>query len=206
MLSDKNFINKAKEIASASKCVSKSVGAVIVKDGRILSTGYNGTPPGYTNCNDYWDNKYTKEHHEWSKTYEIHAEMNAIIWAARKGISIEGATIYVTLEPCNHYGKTPPCTEKILQVGISQVICGIRDPNPIAKGGLEILKSKGVEVKAGVLEKEAKILTRFFLSRIIKKKPWVIMKVAASIDGKIAVSTGDSKWITGEQARKYGHK
>ncbi len=132
-----------------------------------------------------------------------HAEVEVI---NRAGEKAKGAILYVTLEPCSHYGKTPPCTEKILQVGISKVICGIRDPNPIAKGGLEILKSKGVEVKAGVLEKEAKILTRFFLSRIIRKKPWVIMKVAASIDGKIAVSTGDSKWITGEQARKYGHK
>ncbi|MBT5323050.1 MAG: dCMP deaminase, partial [Campylobacteraceae bacterium] len=89
MLSDRNFINIAKELATASKCVSKQVGAVIVKDGRILSTGYNGTPPGHTNCCDHWNGKYTKDHHEWSKTYEIHAEMNAIIWAAREGISIE---------------------------------------------------------------------------------------------------------------------
>ena len=78
MLSDKIFIKIANEIASASKCVSKQVGAVIVKDGRILSTGYNGTPPGYENCCDHWNNEYTSEHHEWSKTYEIHAEMNAI--------------------------------------------------------------------------------------------------------------------------------
>jgi dCMP deaminase len=92
MLSDENFINIALELASASKCVSKQVGAVIVKDGRILSTGYNGTPAGFTNCCDHWDGKYTEDHHEWSKTYEIHAEMNAIIWAARKGISIEGAS------------------------------------------------------------------------------------------------------------------
>jgi dCMP deaminase len=106
MLTDKNFINIAHEIASASKCVSKQVGAVIVKDGRILSTGYNGTPPGFTNCCTHWDGQYTKEHHDWSKTYEIHAEMNAIIWAARKGISIEGASIYVTLEPCSECSKT----------------------------------------------------------------------------------------------------
>ena len=96
MLNDTNFINIAKELATASKCVSKQVGAVIVKDGRILSTGYNGTPAGFINCCDHWNNEYTAEHHEWSKTYEIHAEMNAIIWAAREGISIEGATIYVT--------------------------------------------------------------------------------------------------------------
>jgi len=116
MLSDKNFMNIAKEIASASKCVSKKVGAIIVKSGRILSTGYNGTPPGYINCCDYWDNKYSKEHHNWSKAHEIHAEMNAIIWAARKGISIEGATIYVTLEPCSE------CSKNIIASGIKRIV------------------------------------------------------------------------------------
>ncbi len=116
MLSDTNFINIAKEIATASKCVSKKVGAVIVKDGRILSTGYNGTPSGYINCRDYWDNEYTKEHHEWSKTYEIHAEMNAIIWAAREGISINGATIYVTLEPCSE------CSKNLIASGIKRIV------------------------------------------------------------------------------------
>ena len=117
MLSDNNFINIAHEIASASKCVSKNVGAVIVKDGRILSTGYNGTPSGHINCNEYWNNKYTKEHHAWSKTYEIHAEMNAIIWAVRRGISIEGATIYVTLEPCSE------CSKNIIASGIKRIVC-----------------------------------------------------------------------------------
>ncbi|SFV68702.1 dCMP deaminase [hydrothermal vent metagenome] len=116
MLNDKNFINIASEIASASKCVSKQVGAVIVKDGRILSTGYNGTPAGYTNCCDHWKGEYTPEHHEWSKTYEIHAEMNAIIWAARKGISIEGATIYVTLEPCSE------CSKNLIASGIKRIV------------------------------------------------------------------------------------
>lgn len=116
MLNDRNFINVALEIARASKCVSKQVGAVIVKDGRILSTGYNGTPAGFTNCCDYWDGKYTSEHHEWSKTYEIHAEMNAIIWAAREGISIKGATIYVTLEPCSD------CSKNIIASGIKRIV------------------------------------------------------------------------------------
>ncbi len=116
MLTDKNFINMAREIASASKCVSKLVGAVIVKDGRILSTGYNGTPPGFTNCCDHWNGEYTKDHHEWSKTYEIHAEMNAIIWAAREGISIDGATIYVTLEPCSE------CSKNLIASGIKKIV------------------------------------------------------------------------------------
>ncbi len=116
MLNDQSFINIAKEIALASKCVSKQVGAVRVKDGRILSTGYNGTPAGYQNCSDFWDGKYTKDHHDWSKTYEIHAEMNAIIWAARKGISIEGATIYVTLEPCSE------CSKNLIASGIKRIV------------------------------------------------------------------------------------
>ncbi len=116
MLNDKNFINIATELATASKCVSKHVGAVIVKNGRILSTGYNGTPPGYINCCDHWNGEYTSEHHEWSKTYEIHAEMNAIIWAAREGISIEGATIYVTLEPCSE------CSKNLIASGIKRIV------------------------------------------------------------------------------------
>jgi dCMP deaminase len=116
MLNDRSFINIAKEIAKASKCVSKQVGAVIVKDGRILSTGYNGTPAGYKNCSEHWNGEYTKDHHEWSKTYEIHAEMNAIIWAARKGISIEGATIYVTLEPCSE------CSKNLIASGIRRIV------------------------------------------------------------------------------------
>jgi len=116
MLTDRNFINIAHEIARASKCVSKQVGAVIVKNGRILSTGYNGTPAGFINCCEHWDNAYTSEHHEWSKTYEIHAEMNAIIWAAREGIKIDGATIYVTLEPCSE------CSKNIIASGIKRIV------------------------------------------------------------------------------------
>jgi len=116
MLTDRNFINIALEIAKASKCVSKQVGAVIVRDGRILSTGYNGTPSGFTNCCDHWEGQYTSEHHEWSKTYEIHAEMNAIIWAAREGIKIKDATIYVTLEPCSD------CSKNIIASGIKRIV------------------------------------------------------------------------------------
>ncbi len=116
MIEDKIFLKIATELSQASKCVSKQVGAVIVKDGRILSTGYNGTPAGFINCSEHWHGEYTKEHHEWSKTYEIHAEMNAIIWAARKGISIEGATIYVTLEPCSE------CSKNVIASGIKRIV------------------------------------------------------------------------------------
>jgi len=141
MLSDENFINIAFELARASKCVSKQVGAVIVKDGRILSTGYNGTPAGYVNCRDYWDGKYTKEHHEWSKTYEIHAEMNAIIWAARKGISIEGATIYVTLEPCSE------CSKNLIASGIKRIVYAKEYEHTHSKVISKFIEDNGVVIQ-----------------------------------------------------------
>lgn len=100
MLTDKNFMKIAYEVATGSKCVSRQVGAVIVKNNRILSIWYNGTPSWYTNCKDFWKWEYTKEHHDWSYKYEIHAEMNAIVWAARNWIKIEWATVYCTYEPC----------------------------------------------------------------------------------------------------------
>jgi dCMP deaminase len=141
LLSDRNFINIAKELATASKCVSKQVGAVIVKDGRILSTGYNGTPPGHTNCCDHWNGKYTKDHHEWSKTYEIHAEMNAIIWAAREGISIEDATIYVTLEPCSE------CSKNLIASGIKRVVYEKPYEHTNSKVVSDFIKSNGVLIE-----------------------------------------------------------
>lgn len=141
MLSDTNFIHIAVELATASKCVSKQVGAVIVKDGRILSTGYNGTPAGYTNCVDHWDGKYTSEHHEWSKTYEIHAEMNAIIWAARKGISIEDATIYVTLEPCSE------CSKNLIASGIKRIVYAQSYEHTHSQTISTFLKDNGVSIE-----------------------------------------------------------
>jgi len=142
MLKDEHFINIATEIAKASKCVSKQVGAVIVKDGRILSTGYNGTPAGYVNCCDYWDNKYTKEHHAWSKLYEIHAEMNAIIWAAREGISIKDSTIYVTLEPCSE------CSKNLIASGVKRIVYA----KPYEHNNSEII-SKFIQDNGVVIEK-----------------------------------------------------
>jgi len=141
MLSDTNFINIASELATASKCVSKQVGAVIVKDGRILSTGYNGTPPGYTNCVDHWEGEYTKEHHEWSKTYEIHAEMNAIIWAARQGISIQNATIYVTLEPCSE------CSKNLIASGIKRIVYLKPYEHTHSESISKFLKDNGVSIE-----------------------------------------------------------
>jgi dCMP deaminase len=141
MLSDTNFLHIALEIASASKCVSKQVGAVIVKDGRILSTGYNGTPAGYINCCDHWKNEYTAEHHEWSKTYEIHAEMNAIIWAAREGISIDGASIYVTLEPCSE------CSKNLIASGIKRIVYAKEYEHTHSKVISKFLQDNGVSIE-----------------------------------------------------------
>ncbi len=141
MLNDKNFINIAQELAKASKCVSKQVGAVIVKDGRILSTGYNGTPAGFTNCSDHWNGEYTSEHHEWSKTYEIHAEMNAIIWAAREGISIKDATIYVTLEPCSE------CSKNIIATGIKRIVYAKPYEHTHSEVISKFIKDNGVSIE-----------------------------------------------------------
>jgi dCMP deaminase len=116
MLNDKNFLNIAYELATASKCVSRQTGSVIVKWGRIVSTGYNGTPAWYENCRDHFNGEYTKEHHDWSYKYEIHAEMNAIVWAAREWISIQGGTIYCTYEPCFD------CTRAIIAAGLVRIV------------------------------------------------------------------------------------
>ncbi len=132
-----------------------------------------------------------------------HAEVEAI---KKAGERAKGACLFVTLEPCNHYGKTPPCTRIILEKGIKRVVCAIRDPNPEARGGLEFLQKNGIEICCGILSEEAVKLTRAFLSRITRELPWVILKVAASLDGKISVSTGDSKWITCEKARAFAHR
>ncbi len=116
MLRDKNFIEIAKEIAKWSKCVSIQVWAVIVKDTRILSTWYNGTPSGYTNCRDHWKGEHHPDHHEWSLKYEIHAEMNALLYAARRGVSIEWATLYTVYQPCFQ------CTKNIIAAGIKRIV------------------------------------------------------------------------------------
>ncbi|WP_022853553.1 bifunctional diaminohydroxyphosphoribosylaminopyrimidine deaminase/5-amino-6-(5-phosphoribosylamino)uracil reductase RibD [Thermodesulfatator atlanticus] len=155
------------------------VGAVVVKNGQIVGRGYHrkaGTP---------------------------HAEVHALREA---GEEARGATIYVTLEPCNHQGRTPPCTQAILRAGIKRVVIGCPDPNPKAKGGAEFLKEKGLEVVTGVLVKECAVLCRFFLKSVTQKYAWIIAKAAMSLDGRIATRTGDSKWITGEAARRFGHR
>ena len=152
------------------------VGAVIVKDGRILSKDY---------------------HH---KCGEYHAERNAIL---NCGEDMRGAEIYVTLEPCCHYGKTPPCTEIIIQSGIRKVYVGSMDKNPLVAGkGVEMLKAHGIEVVTGVLEEECRAINQVFFHYMDNKTPYVVMKYAMTADGKISTVTGASKWITGEASRE----
>ena len=156
------------------------VGAVIVKNGRIIGEGY----------------------HE--KYGEAHAERNALA-ACRE--SPKGAVMYVTLEPCCHYGKQPPCTEALAAAGIKQVIIGTRDPNPLVAGkGITYLKQKGILVKEGVLEEECIRQNEVFFHFIRSRQPYVVMKYAMTMDGKTSTSSRQSKWITGEQAREHVHK
>ena len=152
------------------------VGAVIVKDGRIIGEGYH------------------------KKCGELHAERNAI---ASLTESAEGATIYVTLEPCCHYGKTPPCTEAIIEQKIKKVVIGSRDPNPKVSGkGAQILRESGITVVQDFMREECDRLNPVFFHYITTKTPYVVMKYAMTLDGKIATKTGASKWITGEPARQ----
>ena len=156
------------------------VGAVIVKDGVIIGEGA----------------------HE--RLGRNHAEINALKSVRDK---VKGAHMYVTLEPCSHYGKTPPCALALASSGISKVFIAMGDPNPKVSGrGIQMLKDAGNEVEIGIMEKEAKKLNEIFIKYTVEKKPFVIMKTAMSFDGKIACHTGDSKWITGETSRRYVHK
>lgn len=153
------------------------VGAVIVKDGKIIGQG--------------WHERYG----------ELHAERNAIKSCTE---STCGATMYVTLEPCCHYGKQPPCVNAILEAGISRLVVGSADPNPLVAGkGLQILRAHGVEVEENVLREECDRENKVFFHYIRTKMPYVVMKYAMTMDGKIAAYTGESKWITGEDARNH---
>lgn len=156
------------------------VGAVIVKDGCMIGQGY----------------------HE--KYGEPHAERNALASCTQ---SPKGATIYVTLEPCCHHGKQPPCTEAILQAGISRVVTGSGDPNPLVGGkGIQILKDHGIQVREHVMKEKCDALNQTFFHYIQTGRPYVTMKYAMTIDGKIAAYTGASKWVTGEEARHHVHE
>ncbi|MCE9655138.1 bifunctional diaminohydroxyphosphoribosylaminopyrimidine deaminase/5-amino-6-(5-phosphoribosylamino)uracil reductase RibD [Clostridium celatum] len=179
---DKFYMNIALQLAKKGKGKvnpNPLVGAIIVRDGVILGRGY---------------------HKEYGKA---HAEVNAFLDAKE---DITGATMYVILEPCSHYGKTPPCVERIIENKISRVVIGMIDPNPLVAGkGIEKLKKSGITVTVGVLEEECRKLNEVFIKYITKNEPFVVLKTAMSLDGKIATSRGESKWITGEKARNEVH-
>ena len=177
-MTDQNYMLQAIQLAKQGEGWTNPnpmVGAVIVKNGRIIGKGYH------------------------KKCGELHAERNAI---ASLTESAEGATIYVTLEPCCHYGKTPPCTEAIIEQKIKRVVIGSRDPNPEVSGkGIKMLQEAGIEVIEDFMREECDRLNSVFFHYITTKTPYVVMKYAMTLDGKIATKTGASKWITGEAAR-----
>ena len=155
------------------------VGAVAVRDGRIIGEG-------------------------WHQAYgQAHAEVDAINNAESCGETVKGATVYVNLEPCCHYGKTPPCTELLIGKHVERVVIGMLDPNPLVAGkGAQRLREAGIEVTVGVLEAECRELNEVFCFFIKCRRPFIVLKAAMSLDGKIAAPSGESKWITGEAARK----
>ena len=156
------------------------VGAVIVRGTTVVGKGYH------------------------RRAGEPHAE----VWAlSQAGKEARGATLFLNLEPCNHFGKTPPCTRTILDAGIKRVVAGMKDPNPLVSGrGIARLRRAGVRVDVGVLEKECRELNAAFCKFITTQSPLVILKAAVSLDGKVATPSGDSRWISGEASRKYAHQ
>lgn len=167
-------------LAEGDTSPNPMVGAVIVSaDGEVVGEGY---------------------HH---KAGEPHAEINALKEAKKLA---RGGTIYVTLEPCSHFGRTGPCCEAIIAAGLRRVVAAIEDPNPqVAGNGFQRLRAAGIEVTVGVCEEEARLLNEKFFHWITTRRPFISLKYAMTLDGKIATRTGDSKWITGEDARAYGH-
>jgi diaminohydroxyphosphoribosylaminopyrimidine deaminase/5-amino-6-(5-phosphoribosylamino)uracil reductase len=156
------------------------VGAVIVRGGRVVGAGYHRYYGG------------------------PHAEVHALQQA---GAAARGADMYVTLEPCSHTGKTPPCADALVKAGLGRVFIGIRDPNPLVSGrGIKKLRAAGIEVETGVLENDCRRLNESFLKFITTGMPFVVLKAAATLDGRIATRTGDSKWITCDESRRFSHR
>jgi diaminohydroxyphosphoribosylaminopyrimidine deaminase/5-amino-6-(5-phosphoribosylamino)uracil reductase len=182
-MDDEKWMKRALRLAEAGRgrtSPNPVVGAVLVKSGKVVGEGYH------------------------SKIGEAHAEMIAVRQAGEKA---RGAVLYINLEPCTHYGRTPPCVPQVIKAGVKRVVIGMEDPNPVVNGkGIEALRRSGLDVKVGVLARECQRLNEAFCKYILKKVPFVVLKVAATLDGKIATRTGDSKWISGEASRRFVHK
>jgi len=182
-MEDRDYMRLALELAGKGRgMVSPNplVGTIIVKNGKVVGRGYH------------------------LKVGEAHAEINAL-WEAKD--EALGATLYVNMEPCCHYGRTPPCIDRIIQAGVKRVVVGMEDPNPLVSGkGIHALREAGIKVEVGILAEEAKKLNEIYLKYISTGLPFVILKVAMSLDGKIATRGGESKWLTGEESRHLVHR
>ena len=180
---DHAFMARALQLAARginSTSPNPRVGCVIVKNGKIIGEGWH------------------------QKAGEPHAEIHALMEA---GMASQGATVYVTLEPCSHHGRTPPCADALVGAGVAKVIAAAQDPNPNVSGnGLARLKAAGIAVECGLMEAQARELNEGFFKRMVLGHPLVRIKTASSLDGKTALSSGESKWITGEAARADVHK
>ena len=182
MKNDHYYMKLALDLAASAKGKTNPnplVGAVIVKDGMIVGSGLH------------------------RKAGEPHAEVHAFRMA---GEHARGATLYVTLEPCSHFGKTPPCANLVKESGVSRVVIAMKDPNPLVAGrGIKLIEDAGIEVEVGILEEEAAKLNERFIHNMVHHTPFIISKVAMTLDGKIAAYNGHSKWVTGEEARQKVH-
>ncbi|CAN7260182.1 bifunctional diaminohydroxyphosphoribosylaminopyrimidine deaminase/5-amino-6-(5-phosphoribosylamino)uracil reductase RibD [Trinickia sp. LjRoot230] len=187
MFSDADFTHMQRALALAARGLytttpNPRVGCVLVKDGKTVGEGFT-QPAG-----------------------QDHAEVQALKDTRRRGNDPRGATAYVTLEPCSHFGRTPPCVHALVEAGIARVIAAMEDPNPQVSGrGLARLRDAGIDVRCGLLSNEAHELNIGFVSRMTRARPWVRMKIAASLDGRTALPSGASQWITGPAARADGH-
>ena len=185
MSDDREHMRRALDLAARglfTTTPNPRVGCVIVREGRVIGEGW----------------------HE--RAGEAHAEVRALADVQSRGETARGATIYVTLEPCNHTGRTPPCTDALLAAGIARAVIAMRDPNPVAGRGAERLAAAGVAVEHGLFEDEARELNVGWIKRIQEGRPWVRVKIAASLDGRTALENGASQWITGAAARADGHR
>jgi diaminohydroxyphosphoribosylaminopyrimidine deaminase/5-amino-6-(5-phosphoribosylamino)uracil reductase len=180
---DHRFMAQALRLARRGLCTTTPnprVGCVLVKDGQVIGTGW----------------------HKQAGT--AHAEVRAL--AAAKGRDVTGATVYVTLEPCSHHGRTPPCVDALIAARVQRVIVAMQDPNPqVAGNGFAQLQAAGIVTASGLMADEARELNIGFVSRMTRGRPWLRLKVAASLDGKTALDNGQSHWITGAAARADGH-